>query len=140
MQDCDFHPSQPLLATGLIDGKLLLHGYDKQGVSPKESIKGHSASCRAVRFALNGDLLISASADQSLLAVDLETGKALARKKEAHSNAINRLAALGPALTASGATSAVSRENISILVQAPGAQSTRDIRSYTWLHSGCRWF
>lgn len=105
--DCDFHPSQPLLATGLIDGKLLLHGYDKQGVSPKESIKGHSASCRAVRFALNGDLLISASADQSLLAVDLETGKALARKKEAHSNAINRLAALGPALTASGDDSGV---------------------------------
>ena len=55
-----------------------------------------------MRFLQSGDLVITASTDQSLLAVDVETGKAKARKKEAHENAINRLAEAGPTLTASG--------------------------------------
>jgi hypothetical protein len=103
LQDCDFHPTLALLATGLIDGKLLLHEYSKEAVSQRTSLKAHGASCRAVRFALSGDLVISASTDQSLLAVDVETGTATARKKEAHDNAINRLAAVGQTVTASGA-------------------------------------
>lgn len=102
-QDVDFHPSEPLIATGLIDGKLLLHSYSAEAVAQREAMKAHSASCRAVRFLLSGELLISASADQSLLAVDVETGKPAARKKAAHDNAINRLAAVGQTVTASGA-------------------------------------
>ncbi|GAB4816296.1 hypothetical protein N2152v2_003342 [Parachlorella kessleri] len=105
--DCDFHPTRPLLATGLIDGKLLLHSYSRNGVTKCSSLKAHGASCRAVRFLQSGDLVITASTDQSLLAVDVETGKAKARKKEAHENAINRLAAAGPTLTASGDDSGV---------------------------------
>ncbi len=103
MQDVDIHPTQPLLATGHIDGRLLLHSYSAEAVAQRASLKAHSASCRAVRFLLAGDLLVSASTDQSLLAVDVETGKAAARKKEAHDTAINRLAAVAPTVTASGA-------------------------------------
>lgn len=102
-QDVDFHPTQSLLATGLIDGHLLVHSYSAEAAAERSSMKAHSDTCRAVRFTLAGDLLISGSADQSLLAVDVETGKATARKKEAHDNAINRLAAVGATLTASGA-------------------------------------
>lgn len=43
------------------------------------------------------------SADESILAVDVATGKAQARKKDAHDAAINRLATTGPTGLASGA-------------------------------------
>eukprot|EP00887_Chlorella_sp_A99_P003259 scaffold9.g3259.t1 len=62
----------------------------------------HSSSCRAVRFGLGGDLLYTASTDQSILALDVATGKPAARKKDAHGAAINRLAAVSEAVVASG--------------------------------------
>lgn len=101
-QDVDFHPTQRLLATGVIDGHLLLHAFDAAAATARHRLKAHGGSCRAVRFALSGDLVYTASTDQSVLAVDVETGKATARKKGAHDTAINRLAAVGEAVTASG--------------------------------------
>ena len=66
-------------------------------------MQAHATSCRAVRFAGgNGELLYTASTDQSILAVDVATGAAQARKKDAHDAAINRLAATGPTGLASG--------------------------------------
>lgn len=103
MQDVDFHPTRQLLAAGLIDGRLLVHSFSSDAAQRVHRIKAHSSSCRAARFSLAGDLLLSASTDQSMLAVDVETGKPTARKKEAHDTAINRLAAVSETLTASGA-------------------------------------
>lgn len=98
----DFHPTQRLLATGVIDGHLLLHAFDAGAATARHRLKAHGGSCRAVRFALSGDLVYTASTDQSVLAVDVETGQATAQKKGAHDTAINRLAAVGEAVTASG--------------------------------------
>ena len=56
-----------------------------------------------MRFSGGGDLLYTASTDQSILAVDVASGTAQARKKGAHDAAINRLAATGATGIASGA-------------------------------------
>lgn len=47
--------------------------------------------------------MYTASTDQTILAVDCASGKAQARKKDAHDAAINRLACTGPTGLASGA-------------------------------------
>ena len=58
-----------------------------------------------MRFSGGGDgqLVYTASTDQSILALDAHSGKAQARKKDAHNTAINRLAATGATGLASGA-------------------------------------
>ena len=58
-----------------------------------------------MRFSGGGDgkLVYTASTDQSILALDAHSGKAQARKKDAHDTAINRLAATSATGLASGA-------------------------------------
>lgn len=56
-----------------------------------------------MRFSGDGGLVYTASTDESILAVDAATGKATARKKDAHDSAINRLATTGATGLASGA-------------------------------------
>lgn len=64
--------------------------------------QAHATSCRAVRFSGGGELLYSGSTDCSILAADVASGKAQARKKEAHDSAINRLATISASGLASG--------------------------------------
>lgn len=103
-QDVDFHPTQPLLATGVIDGRLLLHSCSPSEVVAQHSVKAHDRDnpCRAVRFSLGGDLVLTGSTDRSILAVDVATGKARARKRDAHNAPVTRLAGVSSTLAASG--------------------------------------
>lgn len=102
--DVDFHPNQAVLATGVIDGKLLLHSCARNSVSVQHTIKAHDHAhpCRAVRFSLSGDLVFTGSTDKSILAVDVATGKASARKRDAHTAPITRLLGVSETITASG--------------------------------------
>ncbi|KAL4447647.1 hypothetical protein ABPG75_004866 [Micractinium tetrahymenae] len=101
--DCDLHPTEGLLASGVIDGHLALHSFGKEAAPQlRHKLKAHATSCRAARFSASGDLVYTASTDQSILAVDCGSGKAQARKKDAHDTAINRLACTGPTGLASG--------------------------------------
>ena len=65
-------------------------------------VQAHSESARAVRFSFDGRLLVSASADKSLLAVDAATGQPTARKADAHAAGIDRLLFVSDAVLASG--------------------------------------
>lgn len=93
-----------MLATGVIDGKLLLHSCARNSVSVQHTIKAHDHEhpCRAVCFSLSGDLVFTGSTDKSILAVDIATGKASARKRDAHSAPITRLLGVSETITASG--------------------------------------
>ncbi len=106
-QDVAFHPSQLLLATGAVDGRLLLHAAAARGGAPpalRASLAAHASDhpCRCVTFSHDGAMVLSGSTDLSLLAVDAATGAPAARKRGAHAAPLSRLAAAGPHLTASG--------------------------------------
>ncbi|CAK8537259.1 unnamed protein product [Lathyrus sativus] len=104
--DIDFHPSDNLVATGLIDGDLHLYRYspDNTNSDPVRvlEIHAHTESCRAARFISGGRALLTGSPDFSILATDVETGSTIARLDNAHEAAINRLINLTESTVASG--------------------------------------
>ncbi|KAK2404014.1 WD repeat-containing protein [Trifolium repens] len=101
--DIDFHPSDNLVATGLIDGDLHLYRYssDNDPVRVLE-IHAHTESCRAARFINGGRALLTGSPDCSILATDVETGSIIARIDNAHEAAVNKLINLTESTVASG--------------------------------------
>ncbi|XP_006658922.2 WD repeat-containing protein 55 [Oryza brachyantha] len=101
--DLAFHPSSPLVATSLITGELHLFRYAAESQPERLfAAKAHKESCRAVRFADSGNVILTGSADCSILASDVETGKPIARLEDAHENGINRLVCLAETTVASG--------------------------------------
>ncbi|XP_070668059.1 WD repeat-containing protein 55 isoform X2 [Malus domestica] len=101
--DIDFHPSQQLVTTGLINGDLHLYRYTSDSVPQRVlEVHAHSESCRAVRFINNGQAILTGSPDCSILATDVETGASIARLDEAHGSAVNKLINLTESTVASG--------------------------------------
>ncbi|KAK1299679.1 hypothetical protein QJS10_CPB13g01209 [Acorus calamus] len=99
----DFHPSSNLVAAGLISGDLHLYRYGPD-TQPQRlfAAHGHEESCRSVKFVDSGRVLLTASADCSILAVDVDTGAVIARLEDAHEAAINRLVTLTETTVSSG--------------------------------------
>jgi hypothetical protein len=53
--DIDFHPSEELVTTGLINGDLHLYSYAANALPQRRfEVRAHTESCRAVRFINNG--------------------------------------------------------------------------------------
>ncbi|PQQ04885.1 WD repeat-containing protein 55 [Prunus yedoensis var. nudiflora] len=101
--DIDFHPSQQLVTTGLINGDLHLYRYTSDSVPERVlQVHAHSESCRAARFINNGHAILTGSPDCSILATDVETGAAIARLEDAHGGAVNKLINLTESTVASG--------------------------------------
>ncbi|KAL6133890.1 hypothetical protein ACLB2K_066123 [Fragaria x ananassa] len=101
--DLDFHPSEQLVTTGLIDGDLHLYRYSSGSVPQRVlEVHAHSESCRAARFVNGGSAILTGSPDHTILATDVETGSAIARLENAHEDAINRLINLTASTIASG--------------------------------------
>ncbi|XP_074307608.1 WD repeat-containing protein 55 [Silene latifolia] len=101
--DIDFHPSDSLVATGLINGYLLLYRYTADS-QPQRLLKvrAHKKSCRAARFISQGRAIVTGSPDCSILATDVETGAKVAHLENAHSAPVNRIINLTEATIASG--------------------------------------
>lgn len=119
MQDCCISSTAPLVASGLVDGQILLHSYEAPAqpaddgdacstsycasqVLVRSSKKG--ASCRAVCFAADGQSLLAGFETGSILQLDAGTGKVLTRMTKAHGAGVNRVLALAgqPQLLAAG--------------------------------------
>ncbi|KAJ4822402.1 WD domain repeat-containing protein 55 [Turnera subulata] len=99
----DFHPSDYLVATGLITGNLQLHRYSADSSSKRLlDLHEHTESCRAVKFTHDGRAILSASSDRSILATDIETGSAIARLENAHENPIFSMISLTESTIATG--------------------------------------
>jgi WD40 repeat protein len=99
----DFHPSTNLVAAGLIDGHLHLYRYDSDSSLVRErKVRAHKESCRAVRFIDDGQRIVTASADCSILATDVETGAQVAHLENAHEDAVNTLINVTETTIASG--------------------------------------
>ncbi|CAO2842789.1 unnamed protein product [Amaranthus hypochondriacus] len=101
--DLDFHPSDSLVATGLINGYLLLYRYAADAEPQRLlKIRAHKKSCRATRFINEGHAIVTGSPDCSILATDVETGTKIAHLENAHSTPVNRIINLTEATIASG--------------------------------------
>ncbi|XP_027911045.1 WD repeat-containing protein 55 isoform X2 [Vigna unguiculata] len=101
--DVDFHPSDNLVATGLINGDLHLYRYSPDSVPVRQlEVHAHTESCRAARFINGGRVLLTGSPDCSILATDVETGSTITRIDNAHEAAVNRLINLTESTVASG--------------------------------------
>uniref|UniRef100_A0A5B6YQA3 WD repeat-containing protein 55 n=1 Tax=Davidia involucrata TaxID=16924 RepID=A0A5B6YQA3_DAVIN len=101
--DIDFHPSNPLVAAGLINGDLLIYRYAADSLPQRLlEVHAHSESCRAVRFINEGRAIVTGSPDCSILATDIETGSAIVRHENSHGAAVNRLINLTESTIASG--------------------------------------
>lgn len=101
--DLDFHPSNNLVALGLITGNLFLYRYSEDSEPQRVlKVRAHSESCRAVRFINEGRVILTGSPDCSILATDVETGSPVARLENCHEKAVNRLVNLTETTIASG--------------------------------------
>lgn len=130
--DCCFSSSDPLVASALVSGQLLLHRYTAQQApaGPAQQQQGSeaaleqqpaastsysvqqvlcrdskkAASCRAVCFASDGSHLYCGFETGSILQLDPSSGKAVTRLTKAHSAGINRLLGIPeqPSLLAAG--------------------------------------
>eukprot|EP00873_Tetraselmis_striata_P019895 jgi/Tetstr1/440159/TSEL_028515.t1 len=100
--DCCFHPGASLLAGAVITGHVQVFKYEGEATQRVFDLAAHTESCRAVRFTSEGSLLLSASADCSILATDTATGAAAARLENAHSCGVNTLECIDATVLASG--------------------------------------
>ncbi|XP_060192309.1 WD repeat-containing protein 55-like isoform X2 [Lycium barbarum] len=101
--DIDFHPSDHLVAAGLINGDLLLYRYNADSPAQKLlEVKAHTESCRAVRFINEGRAIVTGSPDCSILATDVETGSEIIRLENSHGAAVNRIVNMTESTIASG--------------------------------------
>ena len=96
VQDVAFSPTEAaLFALGLINGVTRLYSATELVTTKLRSTRSHAESCRAVCFSSDGQTLLSASADASILACSVESGTPLARIR--HTKAVDRLACISPA-------------------------------------------
>ena len=100
--DVAFHPSRPLVAAGVISGSVDVFSFIPSACGPVQSRAAHDECCRAVRFHLGGDLLVSGGTDKKLVLHDVERGKSVATLKDAHDAAINRIEVVSDTVLASG--------------------------------------
>lgn len=103
---CSFSPCASLLATGLIDGKILLHSYatpasessiklqyeisapPEEGREEEEE-EEEEPSCRVLEFLNNGKWLLAGSANKSISFYDVDTAKLVQRMEGAHDSGIS---------------------------------------------------
>ncbi|XP_038905147.1 WD repeat-containing protein 55 [Benincasa hispida] len=101
--DLDFHPSDQLVAAGVIGGNLHLYRYDANALPQRLfKVRAHVESCRAVRFINDGRAILTGSSDHSILSTDVETGSVIARLEDAHDEAVSKLINITPETIASG--------------------------------------
>ncbi|KAL1916058.1 uncharacterized protein VTP21DRAFT_6062 [Calcarisporiella thermophila] len=100
--DIALHPSQDIIATGLITGHVHCHRYSSDGNIELFSLRPHKKSCRGVTFSPDGAGLISISKDKSIQAIDLNSCQIVSTKPESHENPINTLLALDENILATG--------------------------------------
>ncbi|XP_063933504.1 uncharacterized protein LOC135145322 isoform X2 [Zophobas morio] len=100
--DVTFAPYAKYIASGLINGGVYVHSYEKDAHELKCHWKAFKKSCRALHFSQDGSALFAASRDRSLALLDLSTGNVISKKKRAHLHPINALQVLNEHLLVTG--------------------------------------
>ncbi|KAI8871639.1 WD40 repeat-like protein [Ramicandelaber brevisporus] len=105
--DIAFHPSDDLIAVGLLTGKLQMYRLSDQSnglVDNKRvhSIKAHSKSIRGVTFNHDGSRFVTVSRDKSWQLFDTSSGAPIQSAQKAHNAAINCVKQLNENVMATG--------------------------------------
>lgn len=129
LQDCSFHPSEDLIAAGIITGQVRVSECNGTSAARRSQKRLHSESCRAVQFSSRGDFLLTGSADKSVVVLDTATCKVQRTHQDAHPAGVSRLVALSESTFASGKQFFGCSCNI--------ACSTRDMQMMPIIHATC---
>eukprot|EP00981_Chlorochromonas_danica_P010865 scaffold3491_cov160-Ochromonas_danica.AAC.1 len=89
----DFHPSQPYLAAGLVDGSIELWQYGTTNHRQLSQPLHSNFGCRGLTFLPNGDQLLSISSDKSWKLLD-SSGQVIQSLSDAHDHAVNTICVL----------------------------------------------
>lgn len=106
--DLCFHPSRPLILSGLINGDVYCYSYSSETADQVtnqrkfELKKHHSQSCRGTKFSSDGNNFYTISKDRSFTICDTETGKEIYRSVDAHEMGLCSLLPLTENLLATG--------------------------------------
>ncbi|KAI8329773.1 WD40-repeat-containing domain protein [Choanephora cucurbitarum] len=123
----DVHPSQNLVVTGMINGRMQCYRYGLEGNEQVWNSKTFKKSCRGVAFSQDGSSIYGISRDKSIRVLDTETANVLTLKEEAHESPINALLMMDDHLMATGDDQGVIKRTL-IAVGGDGYLSTWDIR------------
>ncbi|CAO3572748.1 unnamed protein product [Mortierella alpina] len=102
--DFAFHPTQDIIATGLITGHISCVRY-VPGLGNNQSlwsVRPSKKSCRGLAFSHDGAGLFTVSKDGAIGALDVNTGAVLIKKPEAHNDPINAIKLLTENILATG--------------------------------------
>ncbi|ORZ13062.1 WD40-repeat-containing domain protein [Absidia repens] len=100
--DFDIHPSQDLILSGLINGKIHCHRYGLEEHELLWDCKPFKKSCRGVTFTPDGSHAYGISKDRSIQYLDISNGTVLEHKEQTHDNPLNALLCLNANLLATG--------------------------------------
>ncbi|ORX52438.1 WD40 repeat-like protein [Hesseltinella vesiculosa] len=99
--DFDLHPSQDLVISGLITGRLQCHRYGDAHELLWDN-KPFKKSCRGVMFNPDGSKFYSISKDRSIVCMDTQTAKVVDLRENTHEQPLNALLCLNENLLATG--------------------------------------
>ncbi|KAI8642408.1 WD40-repeat-containing domain protein [Parasitella parasitica] len=97
----DLHPSNDIVATGMINGRIQCHRYGLEGHEHLWTYKAFKKSCRGVSFTPDGAGIYGISRDRSIQLLDTETGKSIRVREVTHESPINSLLVMDENMMAS---------------------------------------
>lgn len=89
--DISFHPTEHILAAGLINGDVQLIKYSNEENVIYKTMEVHTKACRDIEFSDCGRFIISGSKDMSIMITDIETEKLKKFYEGAHTDSVNKL-------------------------------------------------
>uniref|UniRef100_T1GXD6 WD repeat-containing protein 55 homolog n=1 Tax=Megaselia scalaris TaxID=36166 RepID=T1GXD6_MEGSC len=89
--DITFHPTEDILAAGLINGDIQLIKYSNEENEIYKTMEVHTKACRDIEFSDCGKYIISGSKDLSIMVTDIETEKLKKFYDGAHTDSVNKI-------------------------------------------------
>ncbi|KAI7892616.1 WD40-repeat-containing domain protein [Mucor mucedo] len=122
----DLHPSNDIVATGMINGRIQCHRYGLENHEHLWTAKAFKKSCRGVSFTPDGSNIWGISRDRSIQLLDTETGEVIRVRETTHDSPINSLFVIDERMLATGDDQGVIKTLLA--VGGDGYLSTWDIR------------
>lgn len=98
----DFHPSQNLIATGLVNGSVSLFRYSDDANERLLDAQLHEEAVRCVRFDQSGRFLLTTGSDMRLNVVDLNTLQGVHTNPRIHLNPVSSMICFDTHFAATG--------------------------------------